>query len=190
MDVPPPAPVRAAAPGWVGLRSLGRPRPRGRRWRAVGLVAAAAVALGLWGLVLPRPIGGFDSYVIVYGQSMLPRFRAGDLVVVRPETTYRIGQVVAYHNRQLHEVVLHRIVAIRGSRYVFRGDNNHFDDFYHPTRRDLIGALWVHLQGWGAVVQNLRTPLLIAVALALLATFGWLDGTPNRRQQRRRHRHA
>ena len=38
---------------------------------------------------------------------------AGDLVLVRSTGSYEIGDVVAYRNADLHQVVLHRIVRIR-----------------------------------------------------------------------------
>lgn len=37
---------------------------------------------------------------------------------------YDVGDVVAYRNLQLDTVVLHRIVAREGERYVLQGDSN------------------------------------------------------------------
>ena len=77
----------------------------------------------------------------------LPR---GDLVLVRSQGSYRVGQIVAYHSRVFHTVVLHRIIGRAGNRYIFKGDNNNFVDFEHPEASQLIGALWLHVPGAGA----------------------------------------
>ena len=80
---------------------------------------------------------------------MEPSFHAGDLGLVRPADHYRVGEIVAYHSTLLHVVVLHRIIAIHGDHYVFKGDNNNFVDPTRPTRSALVGALWVHVPDGG-----------------------------------------
>ncbi len=152
-------------------------------WGALGL---GLVGL-LWFLFAPTALGGSTSYVVTDGVSMEPRFHSGDLALVRGEGDYRVGQIVAYHNRQLGTVVLHRIIARDGSRYVFKGDNNNFTDFEHPTRSQLIGALWIHLPGAGRTLDSIRSPALIAVLFA----FGTLlagGAFATRRRRRRRER--
>ncbi|MGZ4330749.1 MAG: signal peptidase I, partial [Solirubrobacteraceae bacterium] len=95
-----------------------------------GLFTAAFVSLAMvaWLYLAPTQIGGTTSYVVTSGISMEPSFRTGDLALVRPADQYRVGQVVAYHSTLLHVTVLHRIVAHRGGRYFFKGDNNNFID--------------------------------------------------------------
>ena len=83
---------------------------------------------------------------------------------------YRVGDVVAYHSTLLHVVALHRIIAIHGSRYVFKGDNNDFIDPTHPTRSELMGALWVHIPHGGVVFHWLHSPVTAAVLCGLRGT--------------------
>ena len=45
-----------------------------------------------------------------------------------PPSHYKVGDIVAYRSTMLHIVVLHRIIAVKGDRYVFKGDNNDFVD--------------------------------------------------------------
>ena len=147
---------------------------------------ALLMLAGLWLFFAPGSIGGSTSYVVTDGVSMEPRFHSGDLALVRSQDSYRVGQIVAYHSRALHTVVLHRIVALAGSRYVFKGDNNNFLDIEHPGRGQLIGALWMHLPGWGARLKSLRSPGLIA-ALIMAGTL-LLGGAAFARRRRRRGR--
>ena len=155
-----------------------------------GLFTAAFVGLAIvaWLYLAPTQIGGTTRYVVTSGISMEPSFRTGDLALVRPADQYRVGQVVAYHSTLLHVTVLHRIVAHRGGRYFFKGDNNNFIDPTHPTRDELIGALWLRLPHGGRVLAWLHSPLIAAAltgfaALLVLSAFGERKRRRNRRKR-------
>ncbi len=150
---------------------------------------AIVIVAAVWSGILPQQLGGATSYVITSGISMLPRYHAGDLVIIRREPSYHVGEVAAFHNQHLHVVVLHRIVAIHGNHYVFKGDNNSYVTTYEPTKTQIIGAKWLHLAGAGRALLDLRTPVIAAVLLGLLWLYSfWRPSTT--RRQRRRHRHA
>lgn len=142
--------------------------------RVLVLIAGCAGVALAWLTVMPTAIGGPASYVVTDGTSMLPQFKADGLVVTRAQDSYDVGDVVAYHNRQLGVVVMHRIVGRDGSRYIFRGDNNNFRDLYHPTRADLVGKEWLYVPDGGRYMQWLRSPLAFALLLGLI---GWIAGT-------------
>jgi signal peptidase I len=144
------------------------------------------VVVCLWLYVAPTGIGGSTSYVVTHGTSMQPRFHAGDLALVRARDEYRVGEVVAYRSHVFHTVVLHRIIGRAGSRYIFKGDNNNFVDFEHPTRSQLIGSLWLRLPGVGGPLESLRSPLLTGALVGL--GFFLLTGVVLTRRRRRRQR--
>jgi signal peptidase I len=158
---------------------------RSRLIRAMLLVLAVATFAAL----APTTIGGATSYVTTTGISMEPRFHTGDMAVVRRSGHYRVGDVVAYHSTELHAVVMHRIIARHGGRYVLQGDNNDFIDPDRPGRDRLIGKLWLRVPRLGAASDGLHTPavtaLLTAVAAALLLFLG--NGRRRRRRDRRRN---
>ena len=181
-----PAGPEAQAP--VAVPPHTYPRSIAAQRKVLSTVAGLVVVLAAWFWLAPRPLG-FDSYAITDGVSMLPHFHAGDLVVLRREPTYHVGEVAAFHNQQIHVIVLHRIIAIHGGRYVFKGDNNDFVTSYEPTRSQIVGAEWLHVPGGGRVLEELRTPAVAAVILGLL----WLTSfsrRPGSRRQRRRRHHA
>src|SRR5580704_17279232 len=130
---------------------------------ALGLIVMGC----LWFYFAPIPLGGSTSYVVTHGISMEPRFHTGDLAIVRSKPSYHVGEIVAYHNKMLHTVVLHRIVGREGGRYVFKGDNNNFIDPERPRASQLIGALWIHIAGGGERLQSLRSPLRAGLLVAL-----------------------
>jgi signal peptidase I len=107
---------------------------------------------------------------------MLPALERSDLVALRPAATYRVADVVGYRSELLHRVVLHRIVAIRGDRYVFKGDHNTFVDPDRPTRAELVGRLWFQVPSAGRAVSALHVPWVVAAIAALLVLALGLGG--------------
>jgi signal peptidase I len=153
--------------------------------KRVAAGAAAAIALlGAWLLLAPPSLGGQFRYAVVSGTSMEPLLRHGDLVLLRPHATYRVGEVVAYKNAQLRRVVLHRIIRRSGPYYIFKGDNNNFVDPDRPTRGDLVGSLWLTVPMVGTVVGWLRTPAIAALTTSALVLlfFGWSAAAHRRRR--------
>jgi len=148
------------------------------------LLVVAAVALA-W----PMSWGGQLGFVTTHGISMEPRFHTGDLAVVHPVSEYRVGDITAYNNRMLHTVVLHRIVAIDGGRYTFKGDNNSWLDQERPVRSQLIGVLVLRIPHGGQWLRRLTSPAAIGLAaFALLATGA--SASRRRRRKGRMSRHA
>ncbi|HEY6538130.1 MAG TPA: S24/S26 family peptidase [Candidatus Dormibacteraeota bacterium] len=166
---------RSLAGGW----RLGRPR-------LLGAIPLIAICLAAWAAFAPPQLAGSTTYVITDGISMLPRYQAGDLVLLRRAPSYHVGEVAGYHNAQLGVTVMHRIVAVHGDHYVFKGDNNSWDDSYQPTAAQIVGAEWIHLPGWGNALQTLRSPLVAAVVVGLLWLLLFVP-RPGSRRRRRRH---
>lgn len=161
------------------------------RRRSARIVAGGIgllLMLPAWFLFAPRQLGGGLTYVVVArGTSMEPGMRAGDLALVRPAERYEVGDVVAYRSRELDAVVLHRIVATEGDRYVLQGDNNDFVDPERPASSDVIGELRFHLPTVGGFLGWLATPAVAALAAGgavLLAVTG-MGSRRSRRSARR-----
>jgi signal peptidase I len=135
--------------------------------RIAGAVLGVMVAAAAWLFLAPPQLGGSTGYVVLYGTSMEPKYSAGDLVLVRPVSEVRVGDVVAYENAELGRTVLHRVVAKNGERLQFKGDNNEYLDLPRPTEVDVVGREWLHLPAVGGALEWVRQPVP-AAALALL----------------------
>ena len=156
--------------------------------RAVVVSLVVFLAWGWWSLLAPTGVGGHASYVLTQGESMLPTFEPGGLVITQDQDHYAVGDVVAYQNRQLDAVVMHRIVATDGDRFVLQGDNNDFLDGYRPTASEVVGKEWLELPGTGVFVRLVQQPILFALILVVL-TLAALR-VPRRSRRRRRHHAA
>jgi signal peptidase I len=135
--------------------------------RIAGAVLGVMVAAAAWLFLAPAQLGGSTGYVVLYGTSMEPTYSAGDLVLVRPVSAVRVGDVVAYENPALGRTVLHRVVAKSGDRLQFKGDNNEYLDLPHATEVDVVGREWLHLPAAGGALEWVRRPVP-AAAIALL----------------------
>jgi signal peptidase I len=164
---------------------------RSNQTRKLLSLALGLILLGsLWFWFAPTQLGGSTSYVVTHGASMEPRFHTGDLALVRAQSSYHVGEVVAYDSRMLNTIVLHRIIGRDGSRYIFKGDNNDFVDPEHPRASQLIGALWLHVGGVGATLQSIRSPLLVGalIAVGMLILSGSVFARRRRRLRGRERR--
>ena len=141
---------------------------RRRMWRPVIGLVALVVA---WSLVAPVQLGGRVSYVNVRGISMEPTLFTGDLMVMRRQDGYEVGQVVAFESDMNGAVVVHRIVEVVGDRHLLKGDNNAFLDRFTPTVDEIIGAEVLTIPG-GERVATLaaETPTIVLQALMLAVT--------------------
>ncbi len=132
--------------------------------------------VAIWFVCLrPSALGGWVTYVVVRGDSMLPTYETGDLVVLTPEATYHVGDVVGYRvpagELGAGLLVVHRIVDVAGDRFVLRGDNNPAPDPWQPTAGDVAGSVFVAAPGLGRTLAWIRQPAVIAAAAAALVVW-------------------
>jgi signal peptidase len=149
---------RAAAPpeGAVRIRSgRGVPAParRARRPRRVRtllgdflwLATIVVLLVATW----PASLGGWTSYVIVHGLSMEPTYSSGDLVIVREESHYHVGDIVAYTIPKpspiAGHVVIHRVKEITPRGIITEGDNRETEDEWYLHHDDILGTARIHL---------------------------------------------
>jgi signal peptidase len=162
----------------------GRPRPA-----RIALAVALLALVVAWVMLLrPQFLGGAAAYVIVSGKSMEPTLADGDVVFARRQSSYRIGDIVAYRvpkgEAGAGAMVIHRIVGGSAeSGYWTKGDNRDGRDAWRPKPHDVVGSVWLTIPRAGAAFAFLRAPLVLA-GLAGLAAFLFVSA--GRRPERRR----
>ena len=135
-------------------------------------IVLVATALVLW-LTWPQSFGGRIAYVRVDGHSMDPTLHNGDIVVVRKQAAYAVGDVVTYRIPQgefgAGARVVHRLVAGDGWRsFTTRGDNRTIDDPWHPRAHDVVGRLVTRVPGAGYLMGELSRPVNLGALCAAL----------------------
>jgi signal peptidase len=142
--------------------------------RTLRLAATIALLIGWAVLLRPMNLGGPVSYLVIRGDSMLPAYETGDLVIVRAATSYAVGDVVAYRVPEgelgAGRLVLHRIVGGDGTAgFVMQGDNNPAPDPWTPRSGDVAGRDWARVPGIGRLIAFVHQPAAAgAIAVAVL----------------------
>ena len=156
----------------------------------LGAVLVAAVTL----IVVPKATGARPLTVL--SGSMSPTYAPGDVVVVRPAATDKlgIGDVITFQASSGDPALTtHRITGVvlgdQGRAYVTRGDANGAADPRPVTAAQIRGEVWYSLPhvGRAAVWASggaLRS-VLDAGAVALLVYGGYLVASGLRERRRR-----
>ncbi len=118
-------------------------------------------AQSLTGNALPMPFG-FGTAIVLSG-SMEPTLSVDDLIFVKAQDGYEVGDVVVYQSGSI--LVVHRIISMDGTTMVTKGDANNADDGEMEVSI-IKGAVVGRVKNAGAFVRLLKSPL---VSLGLLA---------------------
>jgi len=156
--------------------------------RAARISALVALLLAAVWLFWPLALGGGTTYVTTHGVSMEPRFHTGDLAILRTESAYTAGDVVAYRSVSLDTVVMHRIVSVDGDRFVIQGDNNSWLDPDQPSSNLVLGKLWLRIPQGGKVLVALSSPVGVGVLGAVALALAGVARRPRSRHAARRAR--
>jgi signal peptidase I len=138
-------------------------------------IALVILVFLFWAAFLrPQALGGRAGYVLVSGHSMLPRYHAGDLVLVERQRHYHVGEVIAYRvpkgDPMAGARVIHRIIGGDGKHgFVVQGDNRTAPDVWRPKDGDIVGAKALRIPNAVLVLQFLRSPVLLGLLAAALA---------------------
>ena len=130
------------------------------------------IAIGFIAII--APVGG-NKALIVRSGSMQPAIAVGDLVTVRPQTDYKAGEIVAFHDPiKSSAIVTHRIVAkvVKNNQvfYQTKGDANEETDFSLVAGENIIGRADFSVKGIGKLLAFTKTKegFLATVALPAL----------------------
>lgn len=143
---------------------------------ALFILALVAVA-GLF-LATMLPIPGNVEVKIVKSGSMEPAIPTGSIVVVKPVTTYVVGDVVTFGRDTKNEIpTTHRIVAVQdgGASFLTKGDANEEADPRTIFRSEVFGRVWVHVPYVGYILDFARKPWGFTLMIGIPATLIIVD---------------
>jgi signal peptidase I len=152
-------------------------RSRARYARTIAVIAVqVALVSALGWFCLPQRLGGRADWVMVSGTSMLPRLHTGDLVLVERQSSYHVGEVVAYRVPQdqigAGYVVIHRIIGGNDQTgWKLQGDNRTAPDLWHPTDHEVIGSKLLRIPDAWFVLRLFHMPILLGLVAGFAAFF-------------------
>lgn len=116
---------------------------------------------------MPMPFG--VGVGVVNSGSMEPKLSKGDLIFVKAQQSYAVGDMVVFEEGGM--LVVHEIVAIDGETVTTKGAANDTPDEPFPAKY-ISGKVTFHIDGAGEAVNALKSPFgtfcLVGLAAALL----------------------
>ena len=126
----------------------------------LGINVFALNAAHLAGNPVPMPFGVGAS--VVLSGSMEPELSVGDLLIIREQDGYKVGDVVVYQSGSM--AVVHRIMEIDPETAITRGDANNSDDLPIATSA-IKGRVVAAIPAVGYLVWAFKTPVGILITL-------------------------
>jgi len=152
-----------------------------RHW--IEFVGLIAIVLVWYGTLAPSTLGGPLTYAVVSGHSMEPSLYTGDLVVVKKQDKYQIGDTVL--TTVMGGYVIHKLVWMSESSFKTQGVNNDTEDTWTLPKSAILGKQVYVWPGLGNFLVLLRTnPLILGVCAAAIGGLLLLD--PRRRKVSKR----
>lgn len=145
-------------------------------------VLCAILLLNIWMLVQQKvlkkeapEVFGYSQYIVTSG-SMEPKFSAGDLILVKGQDSYQLGDIVTFRDSG-GAMVTHRITGSVSGQFITKGDANNTEDAELLSPENIVGKLQLVLPGAGEAVLFLRSPLglliLLTVGVLLIKLPDW-----------------
>lgn len=146
------------------------------------LVIIAILAIAALFLVSLVPIPGNVEVKIVQSGSMEPSIMTGAIVVIKPESSYSVGEVVTFGKDTKKDVpTTHRIVLAKtdaasgGMVFTTKGDNNEDVDPNPLYEKDIIGKVIFDMPYVGYILDFAKKPIGFSLLIAIPAGLIILD---------------
>ena len=131
-------------------------------------------------IVSSFPITGNIKFLTVLSGSMTPAIKMGSVVLVKPASDYKIGDVITFGEiSKIKTPTTHRIyeMKVQGSQpvYITKGDANNAPDIREITNKDILGKVLFSVPYLGYAVDAAKKPFgfaLIIIVPAALIIFG------------------
>lgn len=138
------------------------------------LLILAIVVIGGLLLISAVPVPGNIEVKIVQSGSMEPVIHTGSLVIIKPESEYKEGEIITFmFNRNDKVPTTHRIVSVRqegdNTFFLTKGDANENADPREIRERDVIGKVLLSVPYLGYVLDFAKKPLGFAIIIGIPA---------------------
>ena len=125
------------------------------------------------------PITGDIKFLVVQSGSMEPAIRLGSIVMIKPESEYKIGDVITFGRAtRLKAPITHRIYDVKMVEgkvfYITKGDANNAPDQKEISKKEVLGKVLLDVPYVGYAVDFAKKPLgfiLIIIVPALLIIY-------------------
>lgn len=126
-------------------------------------------------IILIAPVGGQKALIVRSG-SMQPTINVGDLIRVKPQQNYNVGDIIAFRDIAKSSItVTHRITAVKSQNgqtyYQTKGDANEEADFSLIPQQNILGRAEYGIKGIGKLFAFSKTRQGFLTLAAIPAAF-------------------
>jgi len=137
-------------------------------WILILFVVLVAIipAISAFNLKLP-----FSLYSVETG-SMEPVIKPGDLIFVKEEERYQVGDIISFTDQRGGGIttITHRIASINGDgTFMTKGDANSGVDADSVRSEDIVGKYFFRIPLLGYIISFVKTPLGFLILIAIPA---------------------
>lgn len=118
------------------------------------------------------PITGNIKTMEVLSGSMEPSIHTGSIIIVKPISNYKIGDVITFGpNTKTQIPTTHRIVETRAEEgemvYKTKGDANNSEDNKEIFKKDIIGKVYLTVPYIGYIVNFVKKPIGLMIVIVI-----------------------
>ena len=81
----------------------------------------------------------------VSSNSMRPEFEKGDIIFIKKQENYEIGDIITYQTKD-NNLVTHRVIEKYGNDYITKGDSNNIEDEEKINPEQIKGKLIIKIK--------------------------------------------
>ena len=144
------------------------------------ILIAFIVLVALLLIVSVFPITGNYKLMIVQSGSMTPAIKMGSVVMVKPMSEYKIGDVITFGPYSRTKApTTHRIydMKVQGGEpvYITKGDANNAPDQREISKKDIVGKVLFSVPYVGYAVDFAKKPIGFSLIIIIPAALIILD---------------
>ena len=138
------------------------------------IVIAFIVLIAILLIVSAFPIPGNYKVLVVQSGSMVPAIKMGSIVLVKPASDYKIGDIITFGPYSKTKVpTTHRIydMKVQGGEpiYITKGDANNAPDTREIAKTDILGKVLFSVPYLGYAVDFAKKPIGFALLIIVPA---------------------
>ncbi|MDD5152494.1 MAG: signal peptidase I [Candidatus Pacebacteria bacterium] len=120
------------------------------------------------------PITGNIKVLSVLSGSMEPTIHTGSVVIIKPISDYKIGDVITFGKNTKTEIpTTHRIAEMKAVSgeivYKTRGDANNSEDSKEVSQKEVLGKVYFSIPFLGYIVDFLKKPVGLMLVIVIPA---------------------
>ena len=106
---------------------------------------------------------------VVESGSMQPTLCIDEMIIVKPDKEYEVGDIITFYDESFKGYVTHRIIDINEmNRFITKGDFNNTRDEKSVATEDIIGKVIFHSKILGMLFYKYKVIVIILLIAILI----------------------